>query len=164
MFFINFDFTSCRFFKHLFCSSNDNVGYRSFKTPKLVSITKEILKWLLIYTEKTVDGSRYCLDETHGFKRDFFTWNAQISSANVSYTMASAEDNTELTSIGSDDVDHRIAFLVVVFSVVFFRISNLIVAKFIEPPPSAINDPWRWRNLFVSWIHAILCGSWDIMW
>uniref|UniRef100_A0A8W8MNV8 TLC domain-containing protein n=1 Tax=Magallana gigas TaxID=29159 RepID=A0A8W8MNV8_MAGGI len=77
--------------------------------------------------------------------------------------MASAEDNTELTSIGSDDVDHRIAFLVVVFSVVFFRISNLIVAKFIEPPPSAINDPWRWRNLFVSWIHAILCGCWDII-
>lgn len=78
------------------------------------------------------------------------------------YTMASVDDNTEKTSNGSD-IDQRIAFLAVVFSVVFFRISNLIVAKFIQPPLRAASDPWRWRNLFVSWIHAILCGCWDII-
>lgn len=73
-----------------------------------------------------------------------------------------ADDNSEIKSVGSD-VDRRIAFLVVVVSIVFFRISNLVTSKYIETPPRAARDPWRWRNLFVSWIHAILCGSWDIM-
>lgn len=54
---------------------NDNVGYRLFKILKLVFIIKEILKWLLIYIEKIVDGFRYCLDEMYGFKCDFFMWN-----------------------------------------------------------------------------------------
>lgn len=78
--------------------------------------------------------------------------------------MVLVEDNIELISIGFDDVDYRIVFLVVVFFVVFFCILNLIVVKFIEFFFSVINDLWRWRNLFVFWIYVILCGFWDIIW
>lgn len=84
-----------------------------------------------------------------------------IVCSNVFFAMV--DDNSEIKSIRSD-VDQKIAFLLVVVSIVFFRISNLVISKFIETPPRAANDPWRWRNLFVSWFHAILCGIWDIVW
>lgn len=24
------------------------------------------------------------------------------------------------------------------------------------------DDPWKWRNLFISWIHALIVGTWDL--
>lgn len=24
------------------------------------------------------------------------------------------------------------------------------------------DDPWKWRNLFISWVHAIIVGTWDL--
>ncbi|XP_061163601.1 TLC domain-containing protein 2-like [Saccostrea echinata] len=75
----------------------------------------------------------------------------------MSYAMASSYEKDD-----ANDVDRRFAILMIVVSVTFFYLLNMMTAKFIKPPPSASKDPWRWRNLFVSWIHAILCGSWDL--
>ncbi|ELT93571.1 hypothetical protein CAPTEDRAFT_64685, partial [Capitella teleta] len=50
----------------------------------------------------------------------------------------------------------------VVVTAVFFQIINQIVGK--VGPPSKVDksDTWKWRNLFISWIHAIIVGSWDL--
>ena len=48
-------------------------------------------------------------------------------------------------------------------TVVFFAIINKIVTT-IGPPESVDTDAWRWNNLFISWIHAFITGSWDLLW
>lgn len=50
----------------------------------------------------------------------------------------------------------------VLLSVFFFQILNKIVSGY-GPPKSMQTDVWKWKNLFVSWIHAIICGIWDLL-
>lgn len=26
------------------------------------------------------------------------------------------------------------------------------------------DDLWKWRNLLISWIHAVIVGTWDLSW
>lgn len=28
----------------------------------------------------------------------------------------------------------------------------------------ADDDLWKWRNLLISWIHAVIVGTWDLSW
>lgn len=92
-----------------------------------------------------------------------FYWHTKTFCPVHLYCMASVDDNIEITR-QREHVDQRIAFLVVGISFVFFRILNFLIAKLVEPPPSASRDPRRWRNVFVSWTHAILSGCLDISW
>jgi len=25
-------------------------------------------------------------------------------------------------------------------------------------------DFWKWRNIFISWIHGLIVGPWDFLW
>lgn len=46
-------------------------------------------------------------------------------------------------------------------SIVFFSILNRIVLIF-DKDPGRTAESWKWRNLFISWIHAFIVGVWDI--
>jgi hypothetical protein len=48
-------------------------------------------------------------------------------------------------------------------SIVFFSILNRIVLIF-DKDPGRTAESWKWRNLFISWIHAFIVGVWDITW
>ena len=50
----------------------------------------------------------------------------------------------------------------VVLSIAFFQTLNQTVLC-----PKAVgqnNNYWKWRNLVVSWLHAVIVGVWDITW
>ena len=47
---------------------------------------------------------------------------------------------------------------------IFFQIINQVTQKVGAPSAVEKSDVWKWRNLFISWIHALIVGSWDISW
>lgn len=81
------------------------------------------------------------------------------SAVNLSSKMAS---ETELYDT-SETVEMRHGYYMMFSSMLFFQLLNYIVCK-VGTPKSVREDPWRWRNLFISWIHAFFCGTWDILW
>ncbi|XP_074642616.1 TLC domain-containing protein 2-like [Tubulanus polymorphus] len=48
------------------------------------------------------------------------------------------------------------------FSMLFFHILKTIVNFYGAPKVVPDKDEWRWKNLFVSWIHALIVGSWNL--
>ncbi len=54
-------------------------------------------------------------------------------------------------------------YLGILFTFTFFQVLNKIV-RVIGLPKSAKIDQWRWTNLFISWIHAVIAGTWNILW
>ena len=49
-------------------------------------------------------------------------------------------------------------------SVVFFQSLNQLLLRFGSPKSLRIDQVWKWRNLFVSWVHAVIVGTWDLSW
>ncbi|CAG5135365.1 unnamed protein product [Candidula unifasciata] len=49
----------------------------------------------------------------------------------------------------------------IVASVLFFQLVNLLVKSY-GPPKSVTDDEWKWRNLVVSWVHAMIASLWVI--
>jgi len=49
-------------------------------------------------------------------------------------------------------------------SVVFFQSLNQFLLRFGSPKSVRIDEMWKWRNLFVSWVHAVIVGTWDLSW
>ncbi|KAK4472572.1 hypothetical protein MN116_003812 [Schistosoma mekongi] len=54
----------------------------------------------------------------------------------------------------------------IVLSVTFFNAVDYVLRGF--NPPTAVASKgslaiWKWRNMVVSWLHAILIGTWDIL-
>ena len=60
-------------------------------------------------------------------------------------------------------VDYRHGYYMFFSSIISFSILNFIVFK-IGKPKSVKDDEWRWRNLLISWIHGLICGTWDFLW
>ena len=58
-------------------------------------------------------------------------------------------------------VDCRYGTYGTFFVVAIFQVINIIV-KAVGPPKSLRDDEWKWRNLFISWLHALLCVTWII--
>ena len=52
---------------------------------------------------------------------------------------------------------------VMISSILFFLSLNLLVTV-IGAPTYIRADFWKWRNLLISWIHALIVGIWDILW
>jgi len=52
----------------------------------------------------------------------------------------------------------------VAVSVVFFQSLNQFLLQFGSPTSVRIDEMWKWRNLFVSWVHAVIVGTWDLSW
>jgi len=49
-------------------------------------------------------------------------------------------------------------------SVVFFQSLNQFLLRFGSPRSVHVDEVWKWRNLFVSWVHALIVGTWDLSW
>jgi hypothetical protein len=52
----------------------------------------------------------------------------------------------------------------VAVSVLFFQAVNQVVVRVSRPKSVVEEDYWKWRNLLVSWIHAVVIGVWDLSW
>ena len=52
----------------------------------------------------------------------------------------------------------------VILSALFFQVVCHFVGKLGKPKSVKDSDEWKWRNLVVSWIHAIIIGVWDLSW
>jgi len=50
----------------------------------------------------------------------------------------------------------------ILFSIVFFQSINQLLLRIGSPTSVRKEDVWKWRNLFVSWIHAVIIGAWDL--
>ncbi|XP_075052810.1 TLC domain-containing protein 2 [Mixophyes fleayi] len=48
-------------------------------------------------------------------------------------------------------------------SFVCFRILNGKLQRLIPTPSSALRNPWKWRNIWTSFIHSLLTGSWALL-
>ncbi|XP_060551658.1 TLC domain-containing protein 2-like isoform X1 [Ruditapes philippinarum] len=59
-------------------------------------------------------------------------------------------------------VERSYGYCMFFVSIISFILTNIVVTK-IGPPKNVKGDPWRWNNLFISWIHAAICGTWDIL-
>ena len=49
-------------------------------------------------------------------------------------------------------------------SVIFFQSLNQLLLRFGSPLTVGKDNFWKWRNLFVSWVHALIVGTWDLSW
>ena len=47
-------------------------------------------------------------------------------------------------------------------TILFFHMVNWILKSRV-PPDSLKDDEWKWRNLYVSWIHAVVVSVWTIL-
>jgi len=55
-------------------------------------------------------------------------------------------------------------YLGVAASALFFLFVNQILVWIGNPKSVKEKDEWKYRNLLVSWIHAVLIGVWDLSW
>lgn len=60
-------------------------------------------------------------------------------------------------------VSYAYGYASMAVAIVFFSILNRIVLIF-DKDPTRTAESWKWRNLFISWIHAFIVGVWDITW
>lgn len=80
-----------------------------------------------------------------------------------------AADSLELAEFdpytynGSPNVTVRDGLLVMVCGVVIFSIFNYLACIY-GPPKTVTGDVWRWRNTFVSWLHAVIIGLAVLYW
>ena len=61
-----------------------------------------------------------------------------------------------------EDIELKYGLYFVVCGIVFFQILNRII-KFKGPPAELKEVEWKWRNLYVSWVHGILVVTWALM-
>jgi len=52
----------------------------------------------------------------------------------------------------------------IVLSIAFFQTVNQTVLRVGSPKAVGRDNYWKWRNLVVSWLHALIVGVWDITW
>ena len=64
-----------------------------------------------------------------------------------------------------EPVPVKYAYSGMILTVVFFQILNKIVGNGNGSNGSKIDAKfWKWKNLYISWIHAVIVGLWDISW
>lgn len=88
-----------------------------------------------------------------------YPFHEHHTARNSSSIMASDSDYTR----SMQKVDVRYGYLMIFSTIIVFHSLNNLVARYVGTPKSVRNDPWRWRNLFISWIHGMICGSWNIL-
>ena len=63
-----------------------------------------------------------------------------------------------------ETIDVRYGYVMIFSTIFVFYSLNNYVAPYLGTPKSVRDDPWRWRNLFISWIHGMIAGTWNILW
>ena len=65
--------------------------------------------------------------------------------------------------IPAKDINIAYGYIVMVVTIVTFHFVNVILKQF--PCPEKVTEkPWRLRNLFISWLHALIVGPWAALW
>lgn len=61
-----------------------------------------------------------------------------------------------------DAIEYRHAVYFLFCTVLFFQFANWIIRS--QGPPKSLRvDEWKWRNLYVSWIHALIVSLWTLL-
>ncbi|XP_069136139.1 TLC domain-containing protein 2-like [Argopecten irradians] len=60
-----------------------------------------------------------------------------------------------------DDIEQIHGYYVMLTTVIFFIGINIAITK-LGTPKRVREDPWRWKNIVISWMHALFCSIWDI--
>ncbi|XP_013403668.1 TLC domain-containing protein 2 [Lingula anatina] len=58
-----------------------------------------------------------------------------------------------------EPIDIKIGYYAVLSTILFFQLLNRVLI-YTGVPKNAQDEPWKWRNLFVSWVHALICAIW----
>ncbi|KAE8622569.1 hypothetical protein XENTR_v10005292 [Xenopus tropicalis] len=48
-------------------------------------------------------------------------------------------------------------------SFAFFRLLNKELHRLVPPPSSALRNPWKWGNIWTSFVHSLITGSWALL-
>ena len=67
------------------------------------------------------------------------------------------------TYTGSSAVDVANGYMMIVCGAALFFIVN-VVAVVKGPPSNVTGDIWKWRNTFVSFLHAAIVGAGVVYW
>ena len=59
-------------------------------------------------------------------------------------------------------VDIKYGYYVFFTSIFAFGLLNILVTK-VGKPKIVKGDPWRWNNIFISWIHGLTSGVWCLV-
>ncbi len=72
-------------------------------------------------------------------------------------------DTNDVPQVSDNLIESKYAYLGVLASALCFQIINQIVTVY-GPPKSVQIGEWKYKNLFISWIHALIVGTWDASW
>ncbi|XP_033747279.1 TLC domain-containing protein 2-like [Pecten maximus] len=61
----------------------------------------------------------------------------------------------------AEDIDMMHGYYMMFGTVTLFTGLNLVITR-LGTPKTVREDPWRWKNIVISWIHALVCSIWDI--
>ncbi|KAI8783046.1 TLC domain-containing protein 2-like [Biomphalaria glabrata] len=60
-----------------------------------------------------------------------------------------------------ESVELRHGLMFIIGTISFFNLVNWIVKSY-GPPKSLKDEEWKWRNLYVSWVHALITSLWTL--
>lgn len=76
--------------------------------------------------------------------------------------MAENTDNKALQEMLYPDIDDRVGITVIATAILLFFVVNAVILRLSQRVGTLQKtSEWRWRNLTVSWVHAVFC-SWGI--
>ncbi|XP_076472995.1 TLC domain-containing protein 2-like [Babylonia areolata] len=81
-----------------------------------------------------------------------------MAGSNVSFAETMEEDGNLCVYRGAD---YSYGVYGVAIVVLFFQFVNWVV-KSIGPPKTLRDDEWKWRNLTISYLHALACVVWTV--
>ncbi|CAL1544592.1 unnamed protein product [Lymnaea stagnalis] len=61
-----------------------------------------------------------------------------------------------------DSIELRHGLIFIFATISFFNLLNWIIKSY-GPPKSLKEEEWKWRNLYVSWVHALITSVWVIL-
>lgn len=75
---------------------------------------------------------------------------------------AMADKSEEI--IFGEAVEIRYGIFGIILSILFFQLLNRVAMALGSPKVLAQQDEWKFRNLVISWFHALVCATWDLSW
>ncbi|XP_064612177.1 TLC domain-containing protein 2-like [Liolophura sinensis] len=83
-----------------------------------------------------------------------------MSTQSNSSRSAMADKSEEI--ILGEAVEIRYGIFGIILSILFFQLLNRVAMALGSPKVLAQHDEWKWRNLAISWFHALICATWDL--
>ncbi|KAI8783049.1 TLC domain-containing protein 2 [Biomphalaria glabrata] len=61
-----------------------------------------------------------------------------------------------------DNIDWKCGFLMFLFSLAFFYLVNILVKNRTQHK-LPLAEEWKWRNVYVSWVHSLISATWTLL-